>query len=85
MNELSEAVQKELAERVEGKLTGFHIIAMLKMMLSNRTNDKEAAREEGKEHARELEAEAKEATAEIISLITQTLQTGALPDKKKAA
>lgn len=84
MTELTEEVQKELAEKIEGRLVSFHIVSMLKMMLSSKTKDSGEPRQEGKKHATEVETEAKEAASEIIDIITKTIETGRVPDKRAA-
>lgn len=67
MESLAEEVNKELLERVEGKLMGFHVMSLLKGMLMSKTKDEPENKDKGKSHAKECEEDAKEAATEITS------------------
>jgi hypothetical protein len=59
---------------------GFHVLSSLKMMLL-KSDEKENDGEKSKvieEHTKD----AKEAVAEIIDMVSQTMLTGKLPDKE---
>jgi hypothetical protein len=82
MNDLPDNVKAELAKRVESRLMGFHVVSLLKMMLLKSDEKKEADDKPKllKEHYRD----AREAVAEIIDMVSQTVRTGKLPDKEAA-
>ena len=71
-------------ERIEGKLMGFHVLSLLKPMLMSKAKDRPEAKEEGKTPVKECEEDAKVAEADTVDLVTKTLQTGKVPDKKAA-
>jgi hypothetical protein len=82
MSDLPDDVRVELAKRVESRLMGFHVISLLKMMLL-KSDDQKEARDKPK-LLKEHDQDAKEAVAEIIDLVSQTVRTGKLPDKNAA-
>jgi hypothetical protein len=77
MNDLSEEVKAELANRVESKMMSFHIISLLKMML-NKSEKKESLGNHKSEIMQEHKDDAKEAVDEIIDLVFQTAVVSAL-------
>jgi hypothetical protein len=82
MSDLPDDVKAELAKRVESRLMGFHVISLLKMMLLKSDDKKEDGDKPKllKEHSQD----AKEAVAEIIDIVSQTVLTGKVPNKEAA-
>jgi hypothetical protein len=82
MTDLPDNVKAELAKRVESRLMGFHVVSLLKMMLLKPDEKKEAG--DKPKLLKEHDQDAKEAVAEIIDMVSQTVRTGKLPDKEAA-
>lgn len=82
MNDSPDNVKAELAKRVESRLMGFHVVSLLKMMLLKSDEKKEAS--DKPKLIKEHDQDAKEAVAEIIDMVSQTVRTGKLPDKEAA-
>ena len=82
MSDVPYDVKAELAKRVESRLMGFHVISLLKMMLLKSDDKKEAG--DKPKLLKEHERDAKEAVAEIIDMVSQTVRTGKLPDREAA-
>ncbi len=82
MTDLPNDVKDELAKRVESRLMGFHVISLLKMMLLKSDDKKEAG--DKPKLLKEHDQDAKEAVAEIIDMVSQTVRTGKVPDKDAA-
>ncbi len=82
MSDLPENIKAELAKRVESRLMGFHVVSLLKMMLLK--SDRKEADESKSKVIDEHNKDAKEAVAQIIDMVSQTVLTGKLPDKEAA-
>jgi hypothetical protein len=82
MNDLPDNVRAELAKRVESRLMGYHVVSLLKMMLLKSDEKKEAG--DKPKLLKEHDQDSKEAVAEIIEMVSQTVRTGKLPEKEAA-
>ena len=82
MSDVPYDVKAELAKRVKSRLMGFHVISLLKMMLLKSDDKKEAG--DKPKLLKEHDQDAKEAVAEIIDMVSQTVRTGKLPDREAA-